>query len=124
MDLELEFPLVVKPCSSYERIYSADEVLVAFIGMRPNSKAIAAFIARACNSHDQLVRALAAAYAILDTQSLSTNNLDGYYSERSMNRLYEVTNLASETLRSVGINDNAAYDLAREVRAAFSSAGA
>lgn len=66
MDLQFEFPLERRVSPAYECIYSADDILVAFIGMRPNSKQIANFIVRACNAHDELVKALQRALSALD----------------------------------------------------------
>lgn len=51
-------PWKAKPSAVYESVYAEDGDLICFASMRPNAKANAAFIARACNAHDDLVKAL------------------------------------------------------------------
>lgn len=61
MDLQFEFPLEIRDSAAYRCVYSADDVLIAFLGHRLNGKQIAEFIVRACNrdhAFDDLVKAL------------------------------------------------------------------
>jgi hypothetical protein len=63
----------------------------------------AAFIVRACNAHDELVKALLHSFAVLDQLSSSTNNLNGGVGEKGFERICAAANMAEDALKAVGV---------------------